>query len=243
MILLPAIDLRRGRVVRLAQGEATRQTIYPLDPAAQAEAFIAEGATWLHVVDLDRALGEGDNLPVLRSIVSEVGSRARIQAGGGYRSLDAIDAALDAGVTRVVIGTAAITTPALLPEAVRRAGAERLAAGIDARDGVVAIRGWTESTGVTVAEAAQRIAGAGIEIIVYTDITRDGMLSGPDLPGCRTLIEQGADVIASGGFARLADVTAARDAGCRGAILGRSLYERTISLGEAVWEAARPASA
>lgn len=243
MIILPAIDLRRGRVVRLEQGEAAREKVYASDPLAQAEAFVAEGATWLHLVDLDRAFGEGDNLAVLRGIVTEIGSRARIQAGGGYRSLDAIDAALDAGVTRVVIGTAAITTPELLPEAVRRAGAERLAAGIDARDGVVAIRGWTESTGVTVAEAARRVADAGIRTVVYTDISRDGMLSGPDLAGCRALVEQGAEVIASGGFARLADITAARDAGCRGAILGRSLYERSISLGEAIWEAARPASA
>lgn len=240
MIILPAIDLRRGKVVRLSQGSTTRETVYSDDPVARALDFQRDGATWLHVVDLDRAFGDGDNLQAVRSIVAAVGPGVRVQAGGGYRSLDAIDAALDAGVSRVVIGTAAITTPELLPEAVRRAGAERLAAGIDARDGVVAIRGWTESTGVTVADAARRAGAAGIRTLVYTDITRDGMLTGPDLAGCRALVEQGAEVIASGGFARLADILAARDIGCRGAILGRSLYERTIPLGEAVWEAARP---
>src|SRR5262249_4489855 len=141
---------------------------------------------------------------------------------------------------RVVIGTAVVLTPELLPDAVKTAGAAHLAAGLDARDGLVAIRGWTESTGIRVEEAARRVLDAGIRTVIYTDITRDGMLTGPDLAGCEALAKLGADVIASGGFGQLAEVTRARDAGCSGVILGRSLYEETISLRDAVREGSTP---
>ncbi len=234
MILYPAIDLRRSRVVRLAQGNAAKETVYSHDPVAQAQAFVAEGATWLHVVDLDRAFGDGDNLKVVATIVEALGTEVRVQAGGGFRSIAAIVAAIEARAARVVIGTAAVRTPELLIEAAQAVGAEQLAVGLDAHDGMVAVRGWTERTGVRVEDAAQRALGAGITTIVYTDIARDGMLTGPDLEGCRALIGLGAQVIASGGFASLDHVAAARDAGCAGAILGRSLYEKTISLKEAL---------
>jgi phosphoribosylformimino-5-aminoimidazole carboxamide ribotide isomerase len=201
---------------------------------AQAAAFIAEGAAWLHVVDLDRAFGDGDNLKTVATIVSSVDPGVKVQAGGGYRTLLAIEAAIAAGVSRVVIGTAEVRTPALMLEAAQLVGADRLAVGLDARDGEVAIRGWTQRTGVRVPDAAQRALDAGIPTVVYTDIERDGMLGGPDLDGCATLVAIGAQVIASGGFASLEHVAAARDAGCAGAILGRSLYEKTMMLGEAL---------
>jgi phosphoribosylformimino-5-aminoimidazole carboxamide ribotide isomerase len=234
VILLPAVDLRHGRVVRLSQGNAARETVYSRDPVSQAQAFVADGATWLHVVDLDRAFGDGDNLRVMASMVAALGPAVSVQAGGGYRTIVSIGAAVEAGVTRVVIGTAAVRTPELLAEAVRALGADRLAVGLDAREGMVAVRGWTERTGVRVEDAAQRAIDAGIRTIVYTDIDRDGMLTGPDLEGCQALIGLGAQVIASGGFATLEHVAAARDAGCAGAILGRSLYEKTILLREAI---------
>lgn len=241
MILYPAIDLRRGRVVRLAQGNAARETVYSHDPVAQARTFVADGATWLHVVDLDRAFGDGDNLKVMAALVSALGTGVKVQAGGGFRSLVTIAAAVEAGMARVVIGTAAVRTPALLAEAAAAVGADALAVGLDARAGMVAVRGWTERTGVRVEEAAQRAIDAGITTIVYTDIERDGMLSGPDLDGCKRLIGLGAQVIASGGFATVEHVADARAAGCAGAILGRSLYEKTMGLPEAILAASGPA--
>jgi len=234
VILYPAIDLRRGRVVRLTQGSAAKETVYSHDPVAQAQAFVADGASWLHVVDLDRAFGDGDNLRVMASIVAAQGPGVSVQAGGGFRTLVTIGAAIEAGMSRVVIGTAAVRTPALLAEAAAAVGSDRLAVGLDARAGMVAVRGWTERTGVRVEEAARRAIDAGIRTIVYTDIERDGMLTGPDLEGCQALIALGAEVIASGGFATLEHVAAARGAGCAGAILGRSLYEKTMSLPEAI---------
>jgi phosphoribosylformimino-5-aminoimidazole carboxamide ribotide isomerase len=234
MIVYPAIDLRRGRVVRLSQGSAARETVYSHDPVAQAAVFVAAGASWLHVVDLDRAFGDGDNLKVIGSLIQALGPKVRVQAGGGYRSLTAIEAAIAAGAARVVIGTAAVRTPELLREAAGAVGREHLAVGLDARNGELAVRGWTERTGVRLEDAARRALHAGIGTVVYTDIERDGMLSGPDVEGCERLIALGAQVIASGGFATLEHVAAARDAGCSGAILGRSLYEKTMTLGEAI---------
>jgi phosphoribosylformimino-5-aminoimidazole carboxamide ribotide isomerase len=234
MILYPAIDLRHGRVVRLAQGSAAKETVYSHDPVAQARAFVTEGASWLHVVDLDRAFGDGDNLRAIHEIVAAVGPAVKVQAGGGYRTLLAVNAAIEAGVSRVVIGTAAVRTPEILSEAVRGVGSERLAVGLDARDGMLAVRGWTERTTLKVQDAAERAVEEGIRCFVYTDIARDGMLTGPDVAGCRSLIALGADVIASGGFATIDHVREAAQAGCAGAILGRSLYERTMSLKEAI---------
>ena len=221
-------------MVRLTQGSAAKETVYSHDPVAQAQAFVADGATWLHVVDLDRAFGDGDNLRVMASLVAALGPEVSVQAGGGFRTLVTIGAAIEAGMARVVIGTAAVRTPELLVEAVAAVGADRLAVGLDARAGMVAVRGWTERTGVRVEEAARRAIDARIRTIVYTDIERDGMLTGPDLEGCQALIGLGAQVIASGGFATVEHVIAARDAGCAGAILGRSLYEKTMTFPDAL---------
>lgn len=234
MDLFPAIDLRRGCVVRLSQGEADRAIVYEADPAAVAERFADAGATWIHVVDLDRAFGEGDNNAAVARIVRAVGGRLRVQVGGGFRSLERIEEGLAEGAARVVIGTAAVRDPELVARAVERAGAARLAVGIDAREGRVAVRGWTETGTERADELAARVVAQGIETVIYTDIGRDGMLVGPDIAGALALQRLGAQVIASGGVATLADLRAIRDAGLAGAIVGRALYERRFTVAEAV---------
>jgi phosphoribosylformimino-5-aminoimidazole carboxamide ribotide isomerase len=236
--LFPAIDIRHGRVVRLSQGEATRQTVYGEDPVAVAERFVEQGAAWIHVVDLDRAFGDGENLALVRRIVACAGRRARVQLGGGLRTVERVRQGLEQGASRVVIGTAAAVDPAVVPAAVAAAGAERIAVGIDARDGRVAIRGWTETSALTPEELAGRVVGEGVRTLIYTDVARDGMLAGPDLEGARRLQATGAAVIASGGISGLDDLVAVRQAGLAGAIIGRALYEGRIRLSEALEAAA-----
>lgn len=234
MELFPAIDVRAGRVVRLSQGEASRETSYHDDPVAQAERFIAAGASWIHVVDLDRAFGTGDNLAVISAVAASAGGRVRIQVGGGLRSLEALDAVLRLGVSRAVLGTAAVTDPALVPRAVAAAGGERIAIGLDTKAGMVAIRGWVETTELFVDDVCRRVLSEGAKTIIYTDVSRDGMLTGPDLDGAKRLQALGASVIASGGVASLQDLRAVRDAGLAGAIVGRALYEGKFTLEEAL---------
>lgn len=234
MDLYPAIDLRAGRVVRLSQGEASRETTYGRDPVAQAEEFAAAGARWIHVVDLDRAFGSGDNHAALAAIVRRVSGRVRVQAGGGIRSLDALRAVLDLGASRAVLGTAAITEPALVSQALAAAGSDHIAVGLDAKAGRVAIRGWVETTPLTALEVGRRVVADGAETIIYTDVARDGMLAGPDLDGAAALRDLGAAVIASGGVATVADLQAVRAAGLAGAIVGRALYEGRFTLTEAL---------
>jgi len=232
--LLPAIDIRQRRVVRLSQGEAARETVYGDDPIAVADRFVAEGAEWLHVVDLDRAFGEGDNSALVSRLVAAVGSRARVQLGGGFRSLAAIEDAIGLGAARAVIGTGAVRDPTLVPAALARAGVERVAVGIDARDGIIAIRGWRETSGEQAREVARRVVDQGVRTLVYTDVSRDGMLQGPDLDGAIGLQALGADVIASGGVASLEDLRGVRAAGLAGAIVGRAIYEGRFTVGDAV---------
>jgi phosphoribosylformimino-5-aminoimidazole carboxamide ribotide isomerase len=232
--LFPAIDIRSGRVVRLSQGEATRQMVYGADPAAVAEEFARQGVRWIHVVDLDRAFGDGDNQESVRRILERVGGRTRIQAGGGFRSLDQVMGGVELGVDRVVIGTAAAMDPEFLTVLAERIPTERLAVGVDARDGRVAVRGWTETSSLTAAELASRALGAGIATLIYTDVARDGMLAGPDLPGALALQRHGARVIASGGVSSLDDLRRIADAGLEGAIVGRALYEGRFDLSEAL---------
>jgi phosphoribosylformimino-5-aminoimidazole carboxamide ribotide isomerase len=239
--LFPAIDIRHGRVVRLSQGEATRQTVYGEDPVAVAERFAEQGAAWIHLVDLDRAFGDGENLSLVRRIVARVGRVARLQLGGGLRTVERVREGLERGVARVVIGTAAAVDPPVVPGAVAAVGAERIAVGIDARGGQVAIRGWTETTPLAAETLARRVVGEGVRTIVYTDVARDGMLTGPDVAGARRLQSVGAAVIASGGIAGLDDIRAVREAGLAGAIVGRALYEGRLDLVEAL-EAAAGAS-
>lgn len=208
---------------------------------AVAERFAGEGATWIHVVDLDRAFGAGENLAVVRRIVALVGRRVRVQLGGGLRTVELVREGLEQGVSRAVIGTAAAIDPAIVPGAVAALGADRIAVGIDARDGRAAIRGWTETSDLTAEALARRVAGEGVRTVIYTDVARDGMLTGPDLDGALRLQATGVSVIASGGFAGAGDIRAAREAGLAGAIVGRALYEGRLTLAEALEAAKAPA--
>jgi len=234
LLLLPAIDIRNGRVVRLSQGEAGRQTVYGDDPVAVARRFVEQGAEWIHVVDLDRAFGEGENLDVVRRIVGEVKGRARIQLGGGVRSLEGVREGLLLGVTRLVVGTAAALDPAFVPAALEIATPQQLAVGVDVRHGMVAVRGWTEATSIPAEELARRVVAQGVVTLIHTDVARDGMLQGPDLHGALALQLGGAEVIASGGVATLADIQAVRHAGLAGVIVGRAVYEGRFQLSQAL---------
>jgi phosphoribosylformimino-5-aminoimidazole carboxamide ribotide isomerase len=230
--LYPAVDVQGGRVVRLRQGDAHQATAYADDPLAVAQAFAQDGARWVHFVDLDRALGKGDNRAIARRFLAA--APGRVQVGGGLRTADAIDEMLAWGATRVVIGTKAATDPALVDALLARHGPERLAIGIDARDGQVAVRGWTETFDLTATDLARRVTRQGARTVIYTDVTRDGMLTGPDIDGARAIAALGLDVIASGGVATLADVTAVQTAGLAGAIVGRALYEGRFTVREAL---------
>ena len=220
--------------MRLSQGSAERETVYAEDPAEVAEAFAQAGARWIHLVDLDRALDQGSNDDAIRTVVERVGPRVRLQLGGGLRTLDRVRAGLDLGVRRLVIGTAAATDPEMLDAAVTLAPPDCLAVGLDARDGFVAVRGWTETSTLRTIDLARRVVEQGIGTQIYTDVTRDGMLQGPDLSGAMALQTSGARVVASGGVASLADLHRIAQAGLAGAIVGRALYEGRIALGEAL---------
>lgn len=232
--IYPAIDLRGGRVVRLKQGRASDATVYSDDPAETASRWQAEGAAWLHVVDLDRAFGEAPspNLDALRQIIARV--QIPLQVGGGMRSLAAVQHALDLGVSRVVVGTLAVENTRAVETAVARWGADKLAAAIDTRGGRVATRGWNELSDVDALECGKRLCSIGVRLAVVTDIARDGMLSGVDAAAMTQFARAtGLRVIASGGVAGLDDLRAlwqwAR-VGVAGAIVGRALYSGAINL-------------
>jgi phosphoribosylformimino-5-aminoimidazole carboxamide ribotide isomerase len=238
MIIFPAIDLRRGRVVRLRQGRAEDETVYGDDPAQIAARWQGEGAEWLHVVNLDGAFGDdtAENLRALEQILAAV--TIPVQFGGGLRNLSSIQAAYARGVTRVVIGTGAIENPSLLSEALTRFGPETIAVGIDARDGMVATHGWRALSALPARDLAVQVAERGITRIIYTDIARDGMLHGIDAGAAADLARaSGLRVIASGGVAALGDVRALQEhagGGIEGVIIGQALYTGAIKLKEAV---------
>lgn len=231
--IYPAIDLRRGKVVRLTQGKADAETVYGDDPVETAAAFQAQGARWLHVVNLDGAFGEAtENLDVLKAIADDVG--IPIQFGGGLRSMADVDKALSLGASRVILGTAAVRNPQLVRDAAARL-AGSVVVGIDARDGKVAVEGWTETSDMAAPELARRMFDAGVSRFIYTDIARDGMEVGPDLEGAKPLADI-AWVIASGGVGKLEHVTAAKKAGEQidGLIIGKALYEHRFTLRDAL---------
>ncbi len=237
--LYPAIDLRGGRCVRLRQGRADQATVFSDDPAATARRWAAAGASWLHVVNLDGAFGEtgAANQQALVAILGAVS--IPVQMGGGLRDLASVEAALGLGVSRVVLGTVALTQPELVGEAVRRFGPERVAVGIDARDGLVAVHGWQQTSTVPALDLAGLLKGLGARHVIYTDIARDGMLSGPNLPALETMAATGLGVIASGGIACLEDLRElAAVPGVEGAIVGMALYTGAIDLSAALKELA-----
>ena len=236
MILFPAVDLKDGQCVRLEQGDMARATVFNLEPAAQARAFAAQGFEYLHVVDLDGAFaGKPMNALAVEAMLEAV--TMPVQLGGGIRDLKTVEAWLAKGIARVIIGTAAVRDPEFVKRAARRFPG-RVAVGLDARDGRVAVEGWAETSQVTALEIAQRFEDAGVAAIIFTDIARDGLLKGLNLDATIALAERiSIPVIASGGFASIDDVKALLDpraAKLAGAIAGRALYDGRIDAAAAL---------
>ena len=231
--LLPAIDLRGGRVVRLERGDFARETAYDPDPVSVAARFVALGVTWLHVVDLDGAMaGEPRQLEVAAGIVAETHGRARVEVGGGLRTIEDVAGALGIGAARAAVGTAALRDPAFARDLVARHGPSRIVGSIDIRDGLALGEGWRPgAAGVPAVDAIAMLADAGIDTFEVTAIERDGSLEGPDIELLRSLValDQGR-IIASGGVASIEDVLAVQAAGCAGAIVGKAIYEGRIDL-------------
>ena len=239
--ILPAIDLRAGRVVRLVRGDFARETVYGDDPVAVATGFAGEGAGWLHVVDLDGARDPAARqVDLVAAIVAGVGERAKIEVAGGLRDAAAVAEVLAAGAARAVMGTAALRDPGLVAKLVATHGADRIAVALDVRDGLAVGHGWQHGPGgVPVVAALTTLSEAGATTFEVTAIDRDGTLDGPDLVLLARLValRHGA-VIASAGIASLDDVRAVRSLGCTGAIVGRALYDGRLALGAAIEVAA-----
>ena len=232
MILLPAIDLYEGKVVRLTRGDYGNMTVYRDDPAAQAAEFQAAGAAWLHTVDLEGARDGGTpNFEVIRQICRSTG--LKVEIGGGIRSLDTIARYLDAGVERVILGTQAVTDPEFLEAAVRRFGAQ----GVDLKDGAIAIRGWKETAPEPAEQFFARLCALGVRTVICTDVSRDGMLGGTNVALYRALSQQfDLDLIASGGVSSMEDLQRLKEIGLYGAILGKALYTGALELRRALRE-------
>jgi phosphoribosylformimino-5-aminoimidazole carboxamide ribotide isomerase len=235
VLIIPAIDLKDGRCVRLKQGDMSTATVFSDDPVAMAKHWAAQGAKRLHIVDLNGAIaGRPKNEKVIRAMIAAVGDQVPIQLGGGIRDLDAIESYLDAGVTYVVIGTAAVKNPGFLSDACY-AFPGHIIAGLDAKDGKVAVEGWSKLTGHDVVDLAKKYEDYGIEALVYTDIGRDGMMSGINIEATLRLAQATkTPVVASGGLTGIADVQAICahlvPEGVIGVIAGRALYEGKIEL-------------
>ena len=260
LIIYPAIDLRRGQVVRLRQGDPAAQTVFGSDPAAVARRWADQGAEWLHVVNLDGAFsgqGRDSSLPAVAQHdtsgaglslnlspnlqrLAEIRAAVSlpIQFGGGVRTVDDVARALALGATRVVLGTVAVRMPEVVAQAIARFGVERIVVGIDAREGMVATHGWLETSALDALTVARRMADLGVQRIVFTDIARDGMLTGVNMAATAALArESGLKIIASGGVASLDDIRALADHasdGIEGVIVGQALYTGAVSLPEAL---------
>ncbi len=236
MIIFPAIDLREGKCVRLVQGQLDQETVFSEDPVDIARTWEAQGAKFLHVVDLDGAFaGKPQNLDVVKEIVEAVS--IPVQLGGGIRNLDTIDQILALGVTRVILGTVAIGNPELVKKACEKHPG-RVVVGIDSKNSMVAVEGWGTTSERTTVELAMEMKQAGVEEIIFTDISRDGMMKGPNLESTKELAEKsGLRIIASGGVASLEDIRALKkieSAGVKGVIVGKALYTEAIHLPEAL---------
>ncbi|MBX7213273.1 MAG: hypothetical protein K1X39_04595 [Thermoflexales bacterium] len=241
--IFPAIDLRGGQVVRLRQGDPAQSTAYAKDPLAVASRWLAAGAAWLHVVNLDGAFGDATGAAINRNALAGLAAlaarnHASLQLGGGLRSLDDLQAAIDAGAQRVIIGTAAVENPALVEAALARFGAERIVVGLDARAGMIVTRGWQSATPISAADLGCQMAAMGVRHALFTEVGRDGMLSGPAAE-MTAAIAQLTDlaVLASGGVRNLDDVRELRlyaPRGVAGVVVGRALYEGTLDLGAAL---------
>ena len=240
MEIIPAIDLRGGAVVRLLQGNYDRQTTFDDDPVRVARRFEADGAPRIHVVDLDGAReGRRTQAGEVRALAAAVS--VPVQLGGGLRSPADVAEAFADGVGRVVLGTAAVEEPALVEQALAAHGAERVVVGIDARDGMASVAGWTEGSEIAAADLLDRMADLGVRRFVYTDITRDGTLTSPNFAAVREMVERadaagGARIIASGGIAEIAHLRTLAELGAEGAIVGSAVYRNALDLAAAVAE-------
>jgi len=232
MDIIPAIDLKGGKCVRLRQGKEEEATEYSADPVAVAAGWVKQGARRLHVVNLDGAFGNtSENGMIMQKIAASSG--VTVQFGGGLRTLDAMQEAVNAGAGRLVLGTIAVESPDLVGKALERFGTDRIIVAVDAMDGKVATRGWKVRSAHSVMSVARTMKSLGVEEILYTDILRDGMMSGPDLRTVTRLADEGLRVLASGGIASAADVQGLRDLGhpnVAGVIIGKALYEGKIDL-------------
>lgn len=234
MEVIPAIDLRGGNCVRLYQGDYAQETVFSNDPLAVAQRWQAEGGQRLHIVDLDGAhSGNPANLAAITAIAGSVSMP--VQVGGGIRHADTAAGLFDAGVARVVVGTAAVANPALVEELCRRFGNERVVVALDARNGLVAVRGWTETSEVTATELASRMADLGVVRLLYTDISRDGTLEEPNYEATAALVrDSGLNVLSAGGVGAPAHVVKLVETGAEAAIIGRALYTGDITLAQAL---------
>lgn len=233
MIIYPAIDIRGGRAVRLVEGDYDRETVFDADPLDAAHRWQADGAEWIHIVDLDGARdGVRANADSIRRIREEI--TVPIQLGGGLRSMADLNEVASLGIDRMVIGSAAVSNPELVREAVAAFG-DSIAVGLDARDGLLATHGWREQSSVSVIEACARFAAMGVQHIIFTDIGRDGRLEGPNIEALMEVTAAfPADVIASGGISSLDDIRAVRATGVSGVIVGAALYHKRFALTEAI---------
>jgi len=233
MIIYPAVDIRNGKCVRLSQGKFDDMTVYSDNPVDMAVKWKGLGAASLHVVDLDGArCGRPVNIDIIKEIAVSTG--IFIQVGGGIRSIDAAEEVLAAGVSRVILGTSAVQSPELVEEALSRFG-DRRAVGIDARDGLVAVEGWEKTSSFSAVDFAKKMCRMGVKTIIYTDISRDGMLSGPNLAAMSQMVDSvDADVIASGGIGCIKDIADLKETGVSGVIIGKALYTGAVDLKEAL---------
>ena len=234
MRLYPAIDIKDGKCVRLTQGLFDNVKVYSDSPKDMAKLWVSKGASFLHLVDLDGALaGKSVNEEAIRGVVRAVD--VPVQIGGGIRSREAVEMMLGLGVSRVIIGTRAVREPEFVRRMVESFGPEKIVVGIDARDGWVAVEGWEQVSTRKASDLCQEMKEFGVRHVVYTDISRDGMLSGPNVEATKNLTaETGMDIIASGGVSSMEDLRRLRDEGIQGAIIGKALYEKRIDLQEAV---------
>jgi phosphoribosylformimino-5-aminoimidazole carboxamide ribotide isomerase len=234
MQLYPAIDIKNGHCVRLRQGQFQDSQTYSLSPVSVAKQWEDSGATFIHLVDLDGALvGYGVNEAVIREIAQTV--KVPVQVGGGIRSIKDIENKLNLGVKRVIIGTKAVEDPGFVKEAISNFGAESIVVGIDAKDGFVAVEGWEKVSTHNAVDMALSMKAIGVKTIVYTDISKDGMLSGPNIPHTKNLVDvTGLDIIASGGVSSLKDLEMVDSINVQGAIIGKALYENRIDLAQAI---------
>lgn len=233
MRLYPAIDIKNGQCVRLRQGVFEDSTVYASEPYRVAEKFEAVGAEFLHIVDLDGALlGTGANDAALAKILQSV--HIPVEIGGGIRTMQNIEHRLNMGVSRVILGTKAVESPDFVKEAVKQFGADKIVVGIDAKDGMVAIKGWETISNIDAVSLALSMKDLGIKTIIYTDISKDGMLCGPNLVQTARMVDiTGMDIVASGGVSCMDDLIRLETIGVEGAILGKAIYEKKVDLAEA----------